>query len=186
MQVRGLIARRRSGLLDHLLAVRWRDRGALPARERTKPTANGISGWHRQAVGEASLGRRTARPGRARPSVQLAGTHLLRAGRQHRHRHRMPRHDRGLASSGRTGRVRVDGDHRYLGVRVLKRPRGTHLNHVPPQAPECGDGPDPLAALSVCHQGDPAVRPGCWKVARARLPLTQQGPVTADRPMEGR
>jgi len=45
VQVRGLIARWRSGLLDRLSVVRPRDRGALPGRQRTRPTANGILGW---------------------------------------------------------------------------------------------------------------------------------------------
>jgi hypothetical protein len=55
VQVRGLIAERRSGLLDHLLAVRWQDRGALPGRGRTRLASNGIHGWSRRAIGEAHL-----------------------------------------------------------------------------------------------------------------------------------
>jgi len=48
VQVRGLIARRRSGLLDHLLAVRWRDRGARQGARR------GLG--HRGAVGASGVG----------------------------------------------------------------------------------------------------------------------------------
>jgi hypothetical protein len=107
---------RRSGLLDHPMAVRWRDRGALPARGWMKPASNGISGWHRQAVGQASLGRRTARA-RTGTSFRTAGWNsFAEGGSSAGRRRRMPRHDRGLASSGRTGRARAYGHRRYLRV----------------------------------------------------------------------
>ena len=39
----------------------------------------------------------------------------------------------------------------------LKEATRRLLRQCPPlQAPECGDRPEPLAALSVCHQGGPA------------------------------
>jgi len=69
VQVRGLIARRRSGLLDLLSAARPWDLGALPGRGRTRPAANVILGWLKASISEARL-RRTGSPGRAR-FVQL-------------------------------------------------------------------------------------------------------------------
>jgi len=121
VQVRGLIAERRSGLLDHPLAVRWRDRGALPGRGRTRPASNGIHGWHTSAIGEACLGRRTARPGRARPSVQPAETGSGPEPVSRGLRCRVPLHDRGLASRGRAGW----GDSMTIGdIVVAPQPEG--------------------------------------------------------------
>ena len=76
MQVRGLIARRRSGLFDHPLTVRWRDLVSEHGTSRPGPAGIGIAAGVRRSGAGSGTGGGMLSPVRATPS-RAGGTVVI-------------------------------------------------------------------------------------------------------------